>query len=127
MVVWKRNMAGEIEAERGRARHELRSLAALKRRPSPEGRVAVQHLESLKRLEALGYRAMLSDSLRHQINAGIEAALEALEEDLEASMEAQEEVVEEQMEELEEIEDMLEAQEENGDDEQDEDNDGDVR
>ena len=116
MIVWKQNMDEEMRAERARARRDLRTVTALRRRPPPDARVAVQHLEALKHLETLGYRALISDSVRHEINVQLEGALAALEKDLRATMAEQEGDVDEQMETLEEfleeVEDAMEAFEE---------------
>ena len=146
VVVWKQNMAEEIQVERERARRELRSVAALKKRPPRGIRVEVsaadlESLESLKRLESIGYRAMLSDSVHRVIMVHLEEALEAahenLEEALEEAMEAEAEAREDQMEEweeyLEEVEEALqeleeelhEALEEAAEDDDDEDEDDD--
>ena len=122
MIVWKQNMAEELQVERERARRELRSVVALKKRPpfrvmvGTPLRVEVSNLESLellKHLEAMGYRAMLSDSIKREITVHLEVALEALGEDLEEAMEAHDEALEEQMEALEEyLEEVEEALEE---------------
>lgn len=143
-VVWKQNMAEEMQIERERARRELRSVEALKNRPNRDVRVEVavgdlESLESLKHLESIGYRALLSDSVHRVIMVHLEEALEAAHEDIEEAMEAQEEVREDQMEEweeyLEEIEEALEEleeelhdaleemEEENDEDDEDEDDD----
>ena len=123
-VVWKQNMAEETRMERERARRELRSVVALRKRPSREVRVRVgtpvwvvlsnlESLESLKHLEAMGYRAMLSDSIKHEIMVHLEVALEAAHEHIEEAMEATDESLEEQMEALEEyLEELEEALEE---------------
>ena len=121
MVVWKQNMAEEMQAERKRARRELRSVEALKKRPPRAVRVEVavedlESLESLKHLEAMGYRAMLPDSVHRVIMVHLEEALEAAHEGIEEALEAQEEAREEQMEAwedyLEEVEEALEELEE---------------
>lgn len=118
-VVWKRNMAEEMRAERERARRELQSVTALQKRPPREVRVAVHNLkalETLKHLEMMGYQSMLADSVRREIKVHLEVALEALEKDLERAMEADGAAVEAQMESLEgfleEVEKSLEALEE---------------
>ncbi len=113
-VVWKQNMAEELQVERERARRELRSVVALKKRPPLRVMVGnVESLESLKHLEAMGYRVMLSDSIKREIKVHLEVALEALGEDLEEAMEAHDEALEEQMEALEEyLEELEEALEE---------------
>lgn len=138
-VVWRQNMAEELHAERERARRELRSVATLKKRPSRDVRVVVSNLESLeslKHLEALGYRPMLPDSIHHAIRVNLEKALEAAHEDIEAAMEAHEEALDEHMEELEayleeieesleELDEELEEMEENDEDDEDDDEDDD--
>ena len=86
-VVWKQNMAEESRIERERARRELRSVVALKKRPPFRVMVGtplrvevsnLESLESLKHLEAMGYRVMLSDSIKREIKVHLEVALEAL-------------------------------------------------
>ena len=125
MVVWRRNMAEEIRAERERARYELRSVAALKRRPPREVRVAMKRLESLKHLEVLGYRPMLSDSVKREITIHIEGALAEIGEDLEAVLVDQEDLIEEHLDAvediLEEVEDQLEELEEEIEEEEEDD------
>ncbi len=134
MVVWQRNMAAQVQAERERARRELRSVEALRRRPPPAVRVHVKELaslESLKHLESLGYRALLSDSVKHEIKVSLEGALAALGHDLEVAMkdsegdlEGQQEALQDYLEEVqdvledlsEEIEDEIEEQMEGEDD-----------
>lgn len=122
--VWRQNMAEETRMDRERARRELRSVTALRKRPSREARVAmgtsvrveVSHLASLaslKHLEAMGYRALLSDSMKHEIIVHLEVALAAAHEDIEEEMEATDEALEEQMEALEDyLEELEEALEE---------------
>jgi hypothetical protein len=115
-VVWRPNMAEELRAEQERARRELRSVAALKKRPPPDVRVVVgnlESLESLKHLEALGYQSMLPDSIHRAIRVNLEKALAAAHEDIEATMEASDEAIEEQMEAMEEyLKEIEEAMEE---------------
>ncbi len=121
-VVWKQNMAEETRIERERARRELRSVTALRKRPPLRVMVGtplrvvlsnLESLESLKHLEAMGYRAMLSDSIKHEIIVHLEVALEAAHEHIEEAMEATDESLEEQMEALEEyLEELEEALEE---------------
>ena len=128
MVVWKRNMAEEIRAERERARYELRSVEALKRRPPPrEVRMAMKNLESLKHLETLGYRPLLSDSIKREIKVHLEEALVSLSEDLNVELADREDLVEEQLDAVEEIldavQESLEELEEDAEEEDDDDND----
>lgn len=119
VVVWKHNMEAALQAEREHARRALQSLAALRQRPQGVGvtvTAQVEALESLKRLETLGYRPMLPDSVQHRIKVYLEVVLEAAEAQSEAAQEAHEAATEAQLEALEayleEIEDSLEALEE---------------
>lgn len=133
MIVWKRNMDEEMRAERERARRDLRTVAALRKRPPRDARVAMHHLEALKHLETLGYRALISDSVKHEIDLQLEGALAALEQELKAAMADSEGDVEDQMETLEEfleeVEDVMqefeEAMEEAAEEEHDDDDEND--
>ncbi len=130
IIVWKRNMAEEMRAERERARHELRSVTALIKKPPREVRMAMRQLESLKHLETLGYRPLLSDSARQEIKVHLEVALTRLSEDLEivlvdqegridVHVEAVEELLEQIEDSLDDLEDELEELEEEDEDDDD--------
>lgn len=107
MIVWKQNMAEEMHADRERARHELRSVEALKKHPPRQVRMAMHHLESLKHLEALGYRPLLSDSLKQQITAHLEAALAGLGEQRVGVPADQEDFIEQHLDAVEELFDEI--------------------
>ena len=83
----------------------------------------MRQLESLKHLETLGYRPLLSDSIKQEIKVHLEVALTRLGEDLEIVLADQDEVVEEQLDAVEdlldEIEDTLEELEEEAEEEDD--------
>ncbi|MFQ5568051.1 MAG: hypothetical protein ACE5G0_00165 [Rhodothermales bacterium] len=101
MVVWRKNMGDEWRAERERVRHELRSVVALRgRQPRLARRTMerIKYLEALKHLEEMGYRPMLSDSLREVFEEQFEAAMERWEEALDAQLEEIEEAAKEEAE-----------------------------
>lgn len=108
MLVWKKNMAREMQAERARARAEALAVESFSERHGDRVQVIkpnLEYLQALKNLEAMGYqgRRVNGDSLRMIVHQQVEKAF-AMEQE---AREAQQELYEEYWETL---SDQIEAQ-----------------